>query len=115
MFPAVFCCYTWRWRNLINSKMLCAVLANRIHKKLSPGRIYDFDPEPYKESVTQLQCYKALLVFPTIGTLVICHVICQHCHLTVDNFRISCTQVYFLALKSGNRILSVTLHKSVSS
>jgi hypothetical protein len=38
---------------------------NRIRENLPPDRIYGFGPNAYKESVTQLECYKALLVFPT--------------------------------------------------
>jgi hypothetical protein len=41
---------------------------NKIHEQLPPGRIYGFDPKPYKEimesvALAQLECYKALLVF----------------------------------------------------
>jgi hypothetical protein len=56
-------------RNLINSKILRAVLMNRMGEKLPPGHIYVFGSEPYKGSVTQLECYKALLGFLTICPL----------------------------------------------
>jgi len=52
-------------RNLINSKVLRAILMNRMGEKLPPGHIYVFGSEPYKGSVTQLECYKALLGFLT--------------------------------------------------
>ena len=44
-------------RKLMNSKTPPANLVNRMRQQLPPGRIYGFGLEPYKESVTQLQCY----------------------------------------------------------
>ena len=64
MFPAIFRHYTWRWKKLNNSETRYAVLTNRMGKQLLPEHIYGFGSEPYKETVTQLECYKALLVFP---------------------------------------------------
>jgi len=49
----------------MNYKILHAVFMNRIRQKLPPACIYGFGLKPYKESMTQLECYKALLVFPT--------------------------------------------------
>ena len=49
----------------MNYKILHAVFMSKIREQLPPACIYDFGPKPYKESVTQLECSKALLVFPT--------------------------------------------------
>ena len=50
----------------MNYKILRAVFSmNKIREQLPPARIYSFGPKPYKESVTQLECYKSLLASPT--------------------------------------------------
>ena len=61
----VFRRYTWRGTTSINYKVLCAASMDRLDEQLPPDTIYGFGSDPYKEDLTELQGYKALLVFPT--------------------------------------------------